>query len=218
MTNYDLARLNMVESQIRTNKVSDPALLDALETLPRERFLPPHLRGIAYVDVDVHLGEGRYLIEPRVLARLLQEAAVEPGDIVLDVGAGTGYSSAVLSRLAASVVAIESVERLAAMARENLKDLGIDTVTVIESDLAGGHEAQAPYNTILINGAVAQVPPRLTEQLADGGRLVAVVKQGDGLGKAMLYWRHGETVSARGLFDAATPMLPEFLATKGFVF
>jgi protein-L-isoaspartate(D-aspartate) O-methyltransferase len=186
--------------------------------VPRERFLPPHLRGIAYVDIDVQLGGGRYLIEPRVLARLLQEAAVEPGDTVLDVAAGTGYSSAVLACLAASVVALESVETLAAMARENLAALEADNVVVVTRRLADGHEAQAPYNVVLINGAVAQVPARLTQQLADGGRMVTVVRDGSGPGKATLLRRIGDVVSSRTLFDAATPMLPEFQAAKGFVF
>lgn len=215
---YAAARANMVGSQLRTNKVTDLRLLEAFETVPRELFVPAGKRGIAYVDDDMAIAEGRYLMEPMVLARLLQAAAVEPADMVLDIGCGTGYSSAILAKLAATVVAVESDPRLAEEANRTLSEQGNDNVVVVEASLEGGYPKQAPYNVIVIGGTVAEVPPEICDQLIDGGRLVTVVKDRPGLGQARLMQRTGEVVSSRVLFDAATPYLPGFTREAGFVF
>jgi protein-L-isoaspartate(D-aspartate) O-methyltransferase len=218
MVDFAAARSKMVESQIRTNKVTDPHLLDAFENIPRERFVPEPLRGIAYIDEDVALGGERFVMEPMVLARLLQAARPGPGDVVLDLGCGSGYATAILSRLAATVVALEVDAALAAAANQTLDELEIDNAVVVEGPLAEGYPKQAPYNVILLNGAVSEVPLAIADQLAEGGRLVTVVSVGAGLGRATLMRRDGGVISSRILCDASVPVLPGFEAAPGFVF
>ena len=217
MLDYAAARLNMVESQLRTNKVSNQALLAAFEAVPREHFVPEPLRGIAYVDEDMQIGAGRFLMEPMVLGRLLQEARPGPDDIALDIGCGTGYATAILARLAATVVALEDDAALAARANETLTGMDIDNTVVVEGPLSDGYPRQAPYNVILVNGAVAEIPAAISAQLAEGGRLVTVVQDSAGVGRATLMQRSGG-VSSRVLFDAAVPVLPGFERAPGFVF
>jgi protein-L-isoaspartate(D-aspartate) O-methyltransferase len=214
---YAAARLNMVESQIRPNRVVDGPLLEAFARLPRERFVPPQLRGRAYVDEDVPLGGGRCLMEPMVLARLLQVAAIEPGDIVLDVGCATGYAAAVMARLANTVVGLESDKALIAQAVQALAELGIDNVAIVEGRLTEGCPKQAPYNAILIDGGAEFVPQAILDQLAEGGRLVAVLGQGSPR-RATLMERIGGTVSSRPLFEASVAPLPGFSRDPGFIF
>ena len=211
------ARFNMVENQVRANRVTDPAIISAMTELPREVFVPERLRGIAYVDEDIALGEGRSLMEPMVLARLLQEAAVVSSDVVLDIGCGSGYSAAVLARMASTVVAVEPDTVLAARANEIMAELGIDTVAVVEGPMEDGWPEQAPYDVIVFGGAVSEVPSTIREQLAEGGRLVAVIAEA-GMGKAVLVTRHGGTFSRRTVFDAATPTLPGFVRRPTFEF
>ena len=218
MVDFAAARSNMVESQIRTNKVTDPHLLDAFETIPRERFVPEPLRGIAYIDEDVALGGERFVMEPMVLAKLLQAARPGPGDVALDLGCGSGYATAILSRLVATVVALEVDAALAAAANQTLDELEIDNAVVVEGQLAEGYPKQAPYNVILLNGAVSEVPLAIADQLAEGGRLVTVVSVGAGLGRATLMRRDSGVISSRILCDASVPVLPGFEAAPGFVF
>ena len=215
---YAAARLNMVESQIRTNKVTDSRIIGAMSELPRERFVPKPLRGIAYVDEDIHIGNGRYLMEPMVLARLLQTANIGPKDIVLAIGVATGYDAAVLSRLAATVVALESDAALAAQATRLLADLGLDNVAVVEGRLEDGYPRQAPYNVIVLCGAVEQIPAVLHDQLAAGGRLVTVLTPPGEQGKAVIAIRASGPVTMRPVFDAATNLLPGFAREPSFVF
>jgi protein-L-isoaspartate(D-aspartate) O-methyltransferase len=218
MVDFAAARLNMVESQLRTNKVTDLRLLEAFETVPRELFVPEPLRGIAYIDEDVALGGERFVMEPRVLARLLQAAAPRPEDVALDLGCGSGYATAILSHLVATVVALEDDSALAATANRTLGELEIDNAVVVEGRLTEGYPKQAPYNVILLDGAVAEVPPAIADQLAEAGRLVTVVSAGPGLGRATLMQRDGGVISSRVLYDAALPVLPGFEAEPGFVF
>ena len=218
MVDFAAARLNMIESQLRTNRVTDLRLLGAFETVPRERFVPVPLRGIAYIDEDVALGGGRFVMEPRVLARLLQAAQPGPDDVALDLGCGSGYATAILSQLVATVVALEDDAVLAAAANRTLGELEIDNAVVVEGRLAEGYPKQAPYNVILLGGAVAEVPAAIADQLAEGGRLVTVVSAGPGLGRATLMRRDGGVISSRVLYDAALPVLPGFEAQPGFVF
>jgi protein-L-isoaspartate(D-aspartate) O-methyltransferase len=218
MFDYQAARLAMVEGQLRTNKVTDEAVLDAFLAMPRERFVPPHLHGIAYVDEDIPLGGGRYLMEPMVLARLLQAAAVGQSDHVLAIGVATGYAAALLARMAASVIAVECEPRLIALARAQLAALGVGNVTLIEAPLEEGHPAADAYDAILIDGAVAAVPDAISRQLAAGGRLVTVLKRGRGMTQAVLMTQYGGVLSYRPLFDAGTPLLPAFQPEPGFVF
>jgi protein-L-isoaspartate(D-aspartate) O-methyltransferase len=216
---YADARFNMVENQIRTNKVHDLQVAGAISSTPREAFLPKAMRGFAYVDEDVSLGGGRYLIEPLVLARLLQAASILPGDVVLAIGDATGWASAVLAKLASTVVTQESDAELAGRASQALSDQGIDNVAFVSGDLAAGYPAQAPYDVIIFLGAVDEIPAGLYRQLSDGGRLAAVVDaSGKGAGKVVQVVRVGDTFGRRPLFDGATPYLPGMAPKPGFVF
>ena len=218
MVDYAASRFNMVESQLRTNKILDHAILEAFETLPRERFVPAALRSIAYVDEDIEIAPGRYLMEPMVLGRLLQAAAPQAHETALDVGCGTGYATMMLGRLAATVVGLESHPELVGEARRILTELEADNTAIVKGPLTEGYAKQAPYNVILLNGAVAEVPYAIREQLADGGRLVAVIRDSAGIGRATLMQRTGDVVSGRVLFDAAVPQLPGFERAPAFVF
>ena len=208
----------MIESQIRTNKVTDERVLAAIAKIPRELFVPERLKSVAYVDDDLPLGGGRYLMEPMVAARLLQAASVERADVTLVVGSGAGYEAAVLAQLARSVVALEEDPEIARRARNALVDLGIAAVSVVEGPLASGHRPRAPYDVILFGGAVAEVPNEIVAQLSEGGRLVAVVKAAGGIGRATLTIRTGGLIARRVMFDAATPLLPGFQPKPAFVF
>ncbi|MEX0842230.1 MAG: protein-L-isoaspartate O-methyltransferase [Xanthobacteraceae bacterium] len=222
MIDFATARRMMVDGQIRPNDVTDPRILAAMLELPRERFLPPGQTDLAYLDLDVPvLGGGRRplrrLLKPMLLAKLIQAAAVRDADIVLDVGCATGYSSAVLARLAHSVVALEEEESLAARAREILTALGKDNVSVVTGPLAAGWPARGPYDAIVLEGATEVEPKTLFPQLREGGRLVCV-QGGSAAGKAMIYRRVGADVSGRPAFDAAASILPGFKAAPAFVF
>lgn len=214
---YAAVRKKMVDNQIRTNRVTDPLVISAMEELPREAFVPDALRGIAYVDEAVSLGQGRYLMEPLVLARLLQEAEVNSGDLVLHIGCCTGYGAAVLARLASTVVALESDAGLAVKATETLAELGIDTVAVVEGPLNDGYPKQAPYDVIVFGGSVAEIPDGILEQLAENGRLVAVVGT-HSVGRGTVITRHKGLLSRREVFDAGTPPLPGFTPAPTFAF
>lgn len=219
MSEYETPRRNMVESQIRPNRVTDPSLIDAFSELPRELFVPEAFRSVAYADEDIEIAPHRYLIEPLVLARLLQAAKVSDEDMALVIGCGTGYATAVLANLANAVVSVESDAALADRASRLLVDLGIDNAAVVEASLREGYPRQAPYDVILFNGAVQDIPESIVDQLAEGGRLVAVVlRKGDACGRGTLVIRRNGIVSRRCVFDASLPLLPGFKAEQGFVF
>ena len=215
---FATARRNMVENQIRTNRVTDSAIVDAFEEIPREVFVPEHLSSVAYVDEQLMVAQGRYLLEPMVLAMLLQSAAIRPDDVVLEIGCGTGYSSAILANLASTVVAIEEDEGLVQQATKNLIELGVDNVAIMTNPLTAGYKKQSPYNVIVISGSVAEVPELITAQLMDGGRLVTVFNKGDSLGKGVLITKIGRTISSKDTFEAWTPTLPGFEKRPTFAF
>ena len=214
---YAAARRNMVESQLRPNKVTNPALLDALASVPRELFVPAPLRSVAYVDEEIPLGRGRFLMEPMILGRLLELAAVQPSDVALVVGAGLGYSAAVLSRVASRVVALEDDRESTEQAARTLRDLGAANVALVAGPLAEGAPRLAPFDVILFDGAVERTPPAIAEQLAEGGRLVAVIRAG-GIGRATLTIHRAGLMASRVAFDAAVPRLPGLEAAAAFVF
>ncbi|MYB12109.1 MAG: protein-L-isoaspartate O-methyltransferase [Rhodospirillaceae bacterium] len=221
MTDFAAARANMVESQIRPNKVTDPALIRALAALPREQFVPVGRRPLAYVDEDLPIGGGRYLMEPMVLARLIQTASPDPDGIALVVGCGTGYAAAVLARLCETVIGVESDKALAARAAATLTDLGIDNALIVEGPAGAGYPKQAPYDTILFDGAIPEFPDTLAAQCAEGGRMVGVLTGGGagiGVGRATVGIAYGGIVSKRPVFDAGVPLLPEFAETRVFRF
>jgi protein-L-isoaspartate(D-aspartate) O-methyltransferase len=218
MTEFGVARAHMIESQLRPNKVIDGRVLGAFAEIRRELFVPEHLGVVAYIDEDLPLGGGRYLMEPMVVARLLQAAAIERTDTVLIIGASTGYEAALAGMLARSVVALEEDPELARRGRAALVEHSIASVSVVEGPLPQGYRPRAPYDVILFGGAVAEVPSEIDSQLAEGGRLLVVVKSANGIGRVTLRTRTGGVMARRVLFDAAAPLLPGFLPKPAFVF
>ena len=213
---FAAARRKMVASQIRTSEVTDPVVVEAMGAVPRELFLPAANQPFAYIDEDISLGKGRYLIESAVLARLLQLADLQPTDKALIVAAGTGYSAAVMSLMVSSVTALESDPTLADLAKKALGQVA-PQVAVVSGALKTGWPQQSPFDVILVDGAVSELPSGLKPQLADGGRLVCIVREGP-VGRATLVTRSGDSYGARQEFDAMTPVLPEFEKQPKFVF
>jgi protein-L-isoaspartate(D-aspartate) O-methyltransferase len=220
MIDYAQARQTMVDCQIRPSDVTDLPLLEALLAVPRERFLPPPVAELAYLDLDLPIAgpphhPTRRLIKPQVLAKLLQAAEIAGSDRVLDVGCATGYSSAVLARLAKAVVALEEDPELLRQARAALA--GIGSVELVEGRLTSGWPSGAPYDAVVLNGATEIVPEALLQQLANGGRLVCVLGRGQAA-KATLFRRVNGALSDWPIFDCAAPLLPGFVAPPAFVF
>ena len=219
MTDFALARRNMVDGQLRPNRVTNAALLAAIREMPRERFLPDGLRSVAYADDDVPLGNGRFMTEPMVLARLIQSLQPQAEDKALVAAAGRGYGAAILARLAKSVVAVEADAALAGAAHQTLRDLAVTNVQQVAGPAEQGSAASAPYDVILIEGAVGEVPKAIVDQLAEGGRLATVISDPSGaLGVAQLFVKQGGVTSGRPLFDAGTPLLPGFARPQRFTF
>jgi len=215
---FALARHNMVEGQIRTNRVTDPLVVNALSEIPREDFAPDALKSQAYIDEDLNVAPGRIMMEPMVMARLMQAARIEDTDIALVIAATTGFEAAAIAKLASAVVALESDEALKQTAATNLAASGADTVSVLVGELDKGHPGQGPYDVIFINGGVGELPASLTDQLAEGGRLVYVKAGERAGGKAMLVTKDNGVVSESELFDASVPALPEFAKKPAFNF
>jgi protein-L-isoaspartate(D-aspartate) O-methyltransferase len=221
MIDHATQRLNMVESQVRPSDVTDRRITRAMREIPREAFVPGPLKSIAYADEHLKVADTgatqRYILAPRLLAKLVQLLEIEPDGLVLDVGPATGYSTALLARLAQTVVALEEDARLAERAQEALSALGADNAVVITGAMRKGAPDEGPYEAILLNGAVAEVPPALLDQLKDGGRCVAVSIE-NGVGRATVWRRHGMSYDRRPAFDASAPYLPGFEPAAGFVF
>ena len=215
---YRAARANMVRSQLLVNRVRDLRVTEAMGAVRREVFAPEDRRGAAYIDEDLPVSPGRHLMEPVVLARLLEAAEIAADDIALEVGCGSGYAACVMAQLCATVVALESDSALAAIAEASLAEEGADNAIVVRGDLAAGYAEQAPYDVIFLNGAVAAIPELLAAQLAEGGRMVAVVRPDAGVGKGTLFRRSGGSMVRSERFDAATPVLPGFDAPRSFAF
>ena len=217
MTDSKAQRLNMVESQVRPSDVTDRRIIRAMLSVPREAFVPSALASTAYMDVDVPVDGGRSLIAPRVLAKLIQAAAIEADAKVLDVGCATGYSTAILAALSTNVIGLEANAALVAAAQKALAQAGIANVRVVEGPLDAGLAGQGPFDAIVLNGAVAVEPSALLSQLKDGGRLVGVFASGS-LGQACIWRRTGKQVDRQVVFDAGAPPLPGFAAKAEFVF
>ena len=211
------ARLKMVDGQVRPADVTSPELITALLDLPRERFVPAGLEAQAYVDGEIEIAPGRALPRPLVLARLIQSARVTRGDHVLDVGCGLGYSSAVLARLAGSVVALEADAALARQAKAALAANGAGNVDVVCGPLTEGWPAAAPYDLILLNGTTEIAPETLGRQFKPDGRLVCMFGRGPVTNGTIFRLAEGRLVG-RSIFDAGAPLLPGFTAPPAFVF
>jgi protein-L-isoaspartate(D-aspartate) O-methyltransferase len=209
------ARFNMVEAQVRTSNVTDPRILAAMNAVAREKFVPSSAQPLAYADVSVAVAPGRYLLDPRSFAKLVQLAAVTAEDRILDVGCATGYSSAVLARLGSEVVALEQDADLVRVASGLLAN-AVGKVEVVQGGLIEGVKGLSPFDVIFVNGAIEQEPEALLGQLAEGGRLVAVLK--DGQSRAWLFLKENGHIGKRPDFDADVPLLAGFKKAMGFVF
>lgn len=215
---HEKRRHLMIETQLRTNKVTDTALLDAFRRIPREIFVGDERAELAYIDEDLEIGNGRFLLEPMVFARLVQALDLKPDESVLDIGAASGYSSAVLSQLVQSVVGIEKADSTVDMALQNLGQVDVDNVVILTGPLKDGFPPEAPYNAIVIEGAVEEVPKSLLDQLAPDGRLVTVLKPPGEQGRGVKVTRSGRRFAETVLFDANTPLLDEFAQHQTFEF
>ncbi len=215
---FAVARENMVENDVRTNDVTDRRLIAAMRAVARETFVPPEQREIAYGDLSVPIGAGRYLADPRTFSKLLQAAELQGSEVVLDIGCGTGYSSVVLSRLAGKIVALEEDESLARAAEAHIAAGGLNNVTVQLGPLNAGAPGHGPFDVIILEGMIDEVPRVLASQLKPDGRLLAVVAGSSWHGRATSFIKAGEGFSARGLFDATIPRLPGFAKKRAFSF
>jgi protein-L-isoaspartate(D-aspartate) O-methyltransferase len=221
MIDHATQRLNMVESQVRPSDVTDRRITRAMREIPRESFVPGPLISIAYADEPLKVSDTgktqRFILAPRLLAKLAQLLSIEPDGLVLDVGPASGYSTALLARLGQTVIALEEDAQLAERAQAALTALGIDNAVVITGPLTAGAPDEGPYDAILINGAVTDVPPALLDQLKDGG-LLAAIQIENGVGRAVLWNRRGMNFDRRIVFDASAAYLPGFEPKTGFQF
>ena len=218
-SSFATARKTMVDCQLRPSKVTDQFILDAFMTIPREDFVGKQQRALAYVDEDLPLSGGRCLMEPMVLARLLQALEIRADDSVLIVGAGCGYGTAVAAKLAGSVIAIETRANLVDKAQDVLVSIGIDNAAIVKSRLVDGYPEEGPYDRILIEGGVETVPDSLLKQLTPKGRLAAIYrKPSHPVGVASVWTRSGKEFTRTPLFDARVPNLDEFNAKVEFSF
>jgi protein-L-isoaspartate(D-aspartate) O-methyltransferase len=225
---FENARRTMAETQLRTHQVTDRRVLAAFAAVPRELFVPPAIRPLAYMDGHIEVRSSadgappRFLLPLAVLARLVQLGEIEASDLVLDVGCMTGYSTAILARLAAQVIALEADPVLAAATQDNLQAVAINNAAVVEASLVGGVPQQGPFDVILLNGSVPEDPERLLSQLKEGGRLVGVVARprpgGVVQGKAYRYVMVEGEASGVSHFDANAKPLPGFAPMSSFVF
>jgi protein-L-isoaspartate(D-aspartate) O-methyltransferase len=221
MSGFSTARQHMVDGQVRPSDVTDLRIIDAMLAVPREAFVPESQRALAYLDLDLDVSEGgsvrRYLIKPAVIAKMLQAADVRDTGSVLVAGCASGYTAALVARLAGRVTATEVDPNLAAKARAVLAELGFDKVTVRAADAADGDPANAPYDVIVLDGATEIAPDRLYGQLKEGGRLVGVFAMTKPPRATIVTRAHGD-FGNRALFDATVPVLPGLERRPAFVF
>jgi protein-L-isoaspartate(D-aspartate) O-methyltransferase len=221
MSDFSTARQKMVDGQVRPSDVTDIRIIDAMLAVPREAFVPDSQRALAYLDLDLDVSEAgaakRFLIKPVVIAKMLQAAEIKETDSVLVVGCASGYTAAVVAKLAGRVTATESDSSLAAKASDVLAKLGFGNVTVRTAAAADGDEINAPYDVIVLSGATEIIPDRLYRQLKDGGRLVGVFATSRPQ-RAMIVTHSHADFGSRALFDAAVPVLPGLERPPAFVF
>lgn len=215
MADFATRRITMVDTQVRTQDVTRFPIIEAMLTVPREHFVPPAQRELAYLGDNLELAPGRVLVDPRSLARMLEIMAVGPTDSVLHVGAATGYGSAVTARLAQFVAALESDDALATRAEDALRETAVDNAAVFRAPLDAGVPSAGPYDAILIEGGVELIPEPVLAQLKDGGRITAIFMDGP-MGEVRLGVRRGGQISWRSVFNAAAPVLPGYARERVF--
>lgn len=213
MDTYALARENMIKGQVLPNRVGTESIIAAMMDIPRHLFIPEHYQDIAYSDADIPLNEHRFIISPFIFAQMVQAARISKEDLVLDIACGTGYSSAIIAKLAKKVVALESEAELASKANLLLKKLNINNVILLAEKVSQGCQESSPYDVIIINSAVEKAPYLLMDQLAEGGRLVVVINKTPYTGSLVVFTRsHGQIVQS-DVMDVALPVIPEFQGT-----
>ncbi len=217
MTDFSVARDAMVESQIRTSDVTDLGLLAAFRTTPREIFVPTARKALSYSDRHIETDEARTMLAPRDLAKMIQAADVKTSDVVLDIGCGRGYSTAILAQLAETVVGLEISERAVALATELLVDADVSNAAVVQGDLKSGAAEHGPFNVIFVGAAVSAAHKQWFSQMANGGRLVCITQNGP-MGRVSVFTKSGDTIGERVVFDASAPYLPGFEPKAEFVF
>jgi protein-L-isoaspartate(D-aspartate) O-methyltransferase len=217
MLTSEQRRETMIASQLRVSRVSDDRVIAAIRAVPRERFVPPSREAFAYIDEDIEIAPGRYLMEPMVFGRLLVNAEIRPNDRVLVVGSGTGYAAVVIAQLAGVVVALEEQAELAAKAESLIAALAPGAVSPVTGPLNAGWAAEAPYDLIFIDGAVGHIPPALVDQLADNGRLAGVLIE-EGIGRGVIGRKSGSGFGTNPFMDAHVARLPGFDAPRTFTF
>ncbi|OUS35134.1 protein-L-isoaspartate O-methyltransferase [Rhodobacterales bacterium 56_14_T64] len=215
MTDFTERRRMMVDTQVRPSDVTKYPIIEAMLSVPRENFVAGAQREAAYADQNIDLGQGRTLLEPRTLAKMLDALDVQNDELVLDVACGMGYSTAVVARMAQMVIAVEGNEELAAEAQTQLSEVGADNAIVHVAELSEGAAEHGPYDVILVQGGVEDLPQSLMAQLKDGGRVAAIFMTG-ALGQVKIGYKNGDQISWRFAFNAGAPVLPGFAAAKEF--
>lgn len=216
----DFAKLRriMVDSQVRVNDVTSPEVVSAFSTIPREVFVPKGMRASAYAELEIEAGETRAMWLPRDLGKMLRAFEAEASDVSLVIGAGAGYSAALLGHMTDAVIALEDDETLVDTMTERFAEIGMDEAVAVQGDLSKGLPDQGPFDVILVGGMVEEVPQAWLDQLADGGRLGVVVATGRGIGAARVYKRAEDTFAYREAFECCPPILPGFEKKSEFVF
>ena len=215
MSEFAARRVMMVDTQVRPSDVTKFPIIDAMLSVPRETFVPEDKREAAYVGENLALSPGRVVLEARTLAKLLDALDIQPGELVLDLGCGLGYSAAIIARLAETVVAVEQDEALAANAQRILSEEGVDNAVVVTGKLVDGAAKCAPYDVITVEGGVETIPETVLSQLKEGGRIGAVFMDG-AVGTAKVGYKTEGRMTWRPVFNAAAPVLPGFQTTRGF--
>jgi len=215
VADYKTRRTLMVDTQVRPSDVTKFPIIDAMLNVPRERFVPADRREAAYVGENMDLGAGRVILDPRTLAKLLDALDIQPSDVVLDLGCGLGYSTAVIARMAEAVVAVEDDDGRASDAQQTLSELGVDNAAVVEGPLAEGSANGGPYDVIILQGAAEDWPGALTDQLKDGGRIACIFAEGD-LGVARIGYKIDGALNWRFAFNAGAPVVAGFERKRAF--
>lgn len=217
MSDFAARRTMMVDTQVRPSDVTKFPIIDAMLSVPKEDFVPAAQREAAYMGENLTIARGRVVLEPRTLAKMLDALAINTHELVLDIGSGTGYSAAIIAHMSEAVVAVEEDEAMANEAQEALVGHGIDNVIVHTGPLAQGAAKHGPYDVIIAQGGVAEMPTPLIDQLKDGGRIACVFMDG-ALGEVRIGYKRGDQVSWRMVFNAAAPVLPGFEREAAFQF
>lgn len=215
MSDISVQRRTMVDTQVRPSDVTKFPVIDAMLSVPREEFVPDGARGTAYCDGPINLGSGRVMLEPRTLAKMLDALNIQPNELVLDLGCGLGYSSAVISHLAEAVIAVEEDEDMVKEAEARLAAVNADNVAVIAAPLAEGGPRHGPYDVALLQGGVESLPHAITGQIKDGGRVAAIFIQG-AMGSCRIGWKNGDSINWRSAFNAVAPILSGFARKEEF--